>query len=241
MWAVAGRFRGSSALHLWIILLQFVAFNGQREGVGKKAREEGEEDAVFCNETTGLMPIDDLKPEDVLWREEEDALLKQWFAEPSCVFQRIQVEGDGACVVRTIWTWLQRHPDVLQRSGLASLSDLGVALSGAALECIKERSKAQLPNEERRECNRIWRTIQKNPESVKEYWNTPALDYVWIALTTRVLRDVAVEIWQVSPKERRALMMQRYPEEEEGGRVVLRVLRSNPNIAPHYDLLLSKD
>lgn len=81
---------------------------------------------------------------------------------------------------------------------------------------------------------------KKNPNLVKEYWDASTLDYIWIALTTHVLPEVAVEIWQVlDSKERRPVMLQRYPE-EEGGRVrlVLRVLRSNPNIAPHYDLLV---
>jgi hypothetical protein len=184
----------------------------------------------------------DLKPLDVLWQEEEADILTRWFASPDCPFQRVEVEGDGKCALRTIWTWLQRHRNDNEFIEVAidSFDALGVVLSQAALRCIKARTRAELPDAERRECNRIWKAIQKEPSLLKEYWNSSALDYLWIALTTHVLPAITVEIWQVSPKERYPILLQRYPDEEERSAFVLRALRSNPNIAPHYDLLVKK-
>ena len=181
-----------------------------------------------------------LKPSDVLWQEEEVVLLSDWFALPNCPFQRVEVESDGRCALRAIWTWLQRNKNLESGGGLHSFHDLGVAVSEAALQCIEQRTKLELPAKERRECNRVWQAIKKEPESLQKYWNTAALDYLWIALTTRVLPTIRVEIWQMSPRERYPVMLQRYPDAQEGNSEVLRVLRSNPNIAPHYDLPVEK-
>ena len=179
-----------------------------------------------------------LKPSDVLWQEEEVVLLNDWFALPNCPFQRVEVESDGRCALRAIWTWLQRNKHLAP--GLHSFHDLGVAVSEAALKCIEQRTRQELPGKERKECNRVWQAIKKEPESLQKYWNTAALDYLWIALTTRVLPTIRVEIWQMSPRERYPLMLQRSPDAQEGNSELLRVLRSNPNIAPHYDLLMEK-
>lgn len=179
-----------------------------------------------------------LKPSDVLWQEEEAGLLNNWFALPNCPFQRVEVESDGRCAFRAIWTWLQRNKHLAP--GLHSFHDLGVAVSEAALQCIEQRTRQELPGKERKECNRVWQAIKKEPESLQKYWNTAALDYLWVALTTRVLSTIRVEIWQMSPRERYPLILQCYPDAQEGNSEVLRVLRSNPNIAPHYDLLMEK-
>lgn len=183
---------------------------------------------VFCPPCLALAG---LKPEDVLWQEEEDNFLKQWHD------FGVDAGGHGS-VLHLVWRWLQLNGDVLERSGLASVDALGAALSTAALGMCLEEEKAP-------EYAHIWQSIQKDPEeAMKRYWNHAALDYFWIALTTRVLPGVAVDIWHVSPQERRPLVFQRYPGAGGGGggekEALLSVMRRNVKIAPHYDLLTLK-
>ncbi len=140
----------------------------------------------------------------------EDAALKQLFSVPDCRFKRISINGDGTCMMGTIWHWLRvdgRH----EKSGFELEHDMTKKISRAALEVPRERSRNALSDGERAQCEEVWTSIDKNVNKLKAHWKSPALDYTWSALT-RLLGWVNVEVWQWSEQREALAISQTYPQ-----------------------------
>ena len=163
-----------------------------------------------------------------------------------CPQQIVKITGDGLCLFRCIWQWLNDDESgtecKLERAGVATFNDLIRRIAGAAIEILNghrelelaeevscshsgrpRRSSSTNNNSEASRAIRVWEDIRRSPhEATRQQWNEAAIDYAWSALR-RLYPWICVDVMEIDKAATAAAgtnvlrRKQSFPELEERG------------------------